>query len=283
MIARRAHGSRGFAADELNLQQAWFLMWHNGTARLGPALIASVLAASLGCIDQFAGPVPSRRLSHQPRGWRATQEPVRRLDFDFTDGPEGWIPQFADYPQGAAEGYHLISGFRPLPAPLDGGSGIFISGHNLSDDLFMFLKRKVREFDPGTRYRLSFTVEFATNAPMGCSGAGGAPGESVYLKVGASTEEPVTTVDEDGLLRLNIDKGNQSTGGANAVVIGNVANSLPCQQDVRRYQLKRLETTEPVSVTADANGSFWLLVGTDSGYEGVTSIYYTHITVEVRR
>ena len=78
-------------------------------------------------------------------------------------------------------------------------------------------------------YLARFNVEIATNVPSGCIGVGGAPGESVWVKAGATTVEPVA-IDQGGQLRMNIDKGNQSNGGANAVVLGNVANSRSCDQ-----------------------------------------------------
>lgn len=34
-------------------------------------------------------------------------------------------------------------------------------------------------------YEVSYVVRFASNAPSGCAGVGGAPGESVWKKVGA--------------------------------------------------------------------------------------------------
>jgi hypothetical protein len=51
-----------------------------------------------------------------------------------------------------------------------------------------------------------------------------APGESVYLKVGISVEEPLP-VQEGGDWRMNIDKGNQGTDGKDARVIRTIANS----------------------------------------------------------
>ena len=109
---------------------------------------------------------------------------------------------------------------------------------------------------------------------------GGSEGESVFAKAGASNVEPRSVVDQLGWLRMNIDKGNQSQSGVNAVVIGNVANSTLCEQNIRRYEIKQLRTPRAVLVTTDGVGSAWLLVGTDSGFEAVTSLYYTRITAE---
>ena len=64
--------------------------------------------------------------------------------FDFDEGPLGFVAGFAagfaDYPPAHEEIYELTSGHRALPAPLESQSGLFISGVNRSDDLFMFFK-----------------------------------------------------------------------------------------------------------------------------------------------
>jgi len=72
-------------------------------------------------------------------------------------------------------------------------------------------------------------VEIATRTPSGCFDIGGAPGESVWIKAGATGVEPLPIL-IGGDLRMNVDVGNQSQGGENAVVLGNVANSRSCEQ-----------------------------------------------------
>ncbi len=207
------------------------------------------------------------------------ESPRPGLDFDFSDGAQGWTAQFADYPPGD-DAYELASGYRRLPSPLNTRGGFFISGANYSDDLFMYLKRHVTGFEANANYQVSFIVEFATDVPTGCGGVGGQPGEGVFVKAGASTVEPTPFVDQNGWLRMNIDKGNQSRGGVNALVIGNVANSTLCEQNIRRYEIKQLRSPRALLVTTDGAGSAWLFVGTDSGFEAVTSLYYTRITAE---
>lgn len=210
----------------------------------------------------------------------ATETTIPCFDFNFCDGSQGWVAEFSDYPPGDESFYELASGYRRLPPPLSSRGGLFISGNNHSDDLFMYLKRRVGGFEPNTDYQVSFIVDFATDVPTGCGGVGGSPGESVFVKAGASNIEPNSVVDQLGWLRMNVDKGNQANSGANAVVIGNVANSTLCEQNIRRYEIKELRSPRPVLVTTDETGSAWLLVGTDSGFEAVTTLYYTRITAE---
>ena len=103
------------------------------------------------------------------------------------------------------------------------GSGIYVQGHNRSDDLFMFLKKRVDGLRPDTAYEISVSIDLATNVSAGLIGIGGSPGESVFVKAGASTAEPVPLEDGKGYLRMNIDKGNQSRGGEAMAVLGNIA------------------------------------------------------------
>ncbi len=197
---------------------------------------------------------------------------------DFSTGQHGWTAGFSDYPAADEAIYHLQSDYRTLPAPLDTSQrALFISGVNRSDDLFMYWKGQIVGLPPGTRYRASFEVEFATNAQSGCFGVGGSPGESVWIKAGATDIEPESVL-VDGFYLMNIDKGNQSTSGENAVVLGDVASSQPCGPEAEaQWELKQLFGTETVEVTSDSDGRVWLLVGSDSGFESLTSLYYTRV------
>ncbi len=201
------------------------------------------------------------------------------FEYDFSRETHGWVGDFADLPVDGGDIYELEFAHRPLPPYLGDRKGLYISGSNRSDDLFMFLKKQVTGLEPNAEYRVDFTVQFATQAASGCVGIGGAPGEAVYVKVGAAAQEPVPIV-QDGWYRLNLDKSNQSGSGEHGVVIGDVANTLTdCMGDT--YELKTLEGPKSGSFTArtDASGNLWLFVGTDSGFEGKTSLYYTYVKV----
>ena len=198
--------------------------------------------------------------------------------FDFDEGPLGFVAGFADYPPAHEEIYELTSGHRALPAPLESQSGLFISGVNRSDDLFMFFKGPIDGLTPGASYAVEVSVEIATSTPAGCFGVGGAPGESVWIKAGVTAEEPVAVMD-DSYLRMNIDIGSQSNSGTQAVVLGNVANSRQCEQP-REWALKALESqSTPAGISVRADGRVWLLIGVDSGFESRTDVYFTRAAV----
>jgi hypothetical protein len=199
--------------------------------------------------------------------------------FDFAQGPQGWIPGFADYPPADEAIYGLRADYSSLPAPLDiSRSALFISGVNRSDDLFMYFRWR-GGLRRNTSYRVAFEIEFATRVPAGCAGVGGAPGEGVTVKAGATTVEPIPVVGDDGHYRMNVDKGNQANGGRDAVVLGDIANSQTCG-DEPRWELKQLSSMPALDVTTDDSGSVWLFFGTDSGFESITSLYYTRFAAE---
>lgn len=197
---------------------------------------------------------------------------------DFSVGLEGWTGDFADYPTGADDSafYELRFEYSSLPSNLGSSQkAILLSGNNHSDDLFMFIKKKVTGLRPNTEYIMVFEVEFASNAEKNSVGIGGAPGEGVYVKAGASSTEPRKIIEGD-FYRLNIDKGNQSFGGKDMVVIGNIA------VDSQEYNLTtRSNSNQGGQFIARSNsaGELWLIVGTDSGFEGTTTLYYTKVNV----
>jgi len=97
------------------------------------------------------------------------------------------------------------------------------------------------------------------------------------MKAGAAPSEPVAVV-KDNYYRMNLDKGNQSTGGLNALVLGNIANSSSdCTKAV--YEIKIFDDpTLTLKTLTSKDGNLWFVVGTDSGFEATTSLYYKYKT-----
>ncbi len=212
-----------------------------------------------------------------------------RFSFDFRDGTQGWEAGFADYYAGQELEMELEAGLRELPEEIGDGTGFWLHGDNHSDDLFMYLKRPLGPEDgieANQRYRVRFVLTFASNAPSNCMGIGGPPGEAVTLKAGAAPVEPLGVVQGDGSIRMNVDKGIQAAGGRAASVVGNIANGIDCDEipdlsDAPYVSLQRVHWHE-YAVESDENGKLWLLVGTDSGFEGTTALYYQKIIVTIR-
>lgn len=195
----------------------------------------------------------------------------------FLSDTEGWVGDFADYPQGEEYFYELVFEYSTLPYPLDETKGsLKISGDNHSDDLFMFVKKKISGLTPNTTYQLTFNIEFASNAADGMIGVGGSPGESVSIKAGATQVEPVKELDiHDNYYRMNIDKSNQAQSGKDMIVIGDFSNDT----DQNIFILKSVTNQTPFQAQANNSGELWFVVGTDSGFESTTTIYFNKIEV----
>ena len=212
-----------------------------------------------------------------PSGSLAQDGTQGDFTFDFETDAQGWTVGFADlsvdYDQSI---YELAHEHGHLPGGLVEGSGIYVQGHNRSDDLFMFLRRQVDGLSPNTEYAVFVSVDLATNVSAGLAGKGCSPGENVFVKAGASTVDPLAVEDSNWHLRMNIGKGNQANGGESMAVLGNIAHS---EVQDKEYRIKALDNLHlPLVVSADSNGRVWLIVGKDSGFEGLTSLYYARIS-----
>ncbi|MEN6348501.1 MAG: Ig-like domain-containing protein [Syntrophomonas sp.] len=210
-------------------------------------------------------------------------------EFLMQNDGENWGGGFADLEVNYnPESYELNFNNSSLIEGLEGaGRAVLISGMNRSDDLFMFIKRKLtvaEGLQPDTTYSVKIETDFYTKAPAGAFGTGGAPGEAVKVKVGAFTTEPLAIPEDEKqdprYYRMNLDKGGQNDEGHNAVQVGNIAKVNSTDFDT--YELKTLSNNDnPLMAATDSEGRMWIMIGTDSGYEGVTSLYYTRVKVEL--
>ena len=204
------------------------------------------------------------------------------LNFDFEQNMEDWLGGFADLPAEGQDIYELEISHSALPEETnEQGNSIRIQGHNRSDDLFMFIKKHIHGLEPNTRYQIIFEVELASQYPETSMGIGGSPGGSVFLKVGATTTEPTVVLDvSNQFLQMNIDKGNQIEEGDDMINIGTIG----IEGEEFKYQLiQRNNVERPFEVTTDSDGGFWAMVGTDSGFEGLTVLYYNEIRLTLKR
>lgn len=196
--------------------------------------------------------------------------------YDFTTGYDSWSGDFADYPVTDSVLCQLEIIRTTLPAPLNTGKfALKISGKNHPDDLFMFIKRKISGLLPNTTYRILINIEFASNAPTNGAGVGGQPGEGVTMKAGASVVEPLK-INSGVYYRMNIDKGQQTTPGHDMDTIGHVGVS---DTTTVFTLINRNNSTHLFTITSDANGEVWVCIGSDSGYESTTTLYYNRITL----
>lgn len=194
---------------------------------------------------------------------------------DFNKGTENWETGITDYSTEQDSIMKFSSKVTALPTD-SLKKGFMLTSSNRSDDAFMYLKRKLTGLAPNQTYNIQFEVQLASQYPETGIGIGGSPGGSVYLKAGAMGTEPQKIKDSTNAnhWKLNWDKGNQSSGGKNAVVLGTVG----IEGNDYKYQIiKRNNEKTPFSAKTNDKGELWLLVGTDSGFEGITTLYYTQV------
>lgn len=200
--------------------------------------------------------------------------------FDFESSMEGWEGGYADYPvEWEEDRFEFIYERAALPEETNESSqAIKLSGTNISDDLFMYAKTKITGLEPSKTYSVTFEIELASQYPEESVGIGGSPGGSVFLKAGGCTYEP-DTLTEDGNIRMNIEKGSQAQDGSQMKVLGTVG----IEGDEFNYQLIQLDNNDdPIEIQSNDAGSLWVIIGTDSGFEGTTTLYYNRIHVELQ-
>ncbi len=202
---------------------------------------------------------------------------AQTFTFDFETDAQGWLADWADYPVSDSIFYQLESKHTALPRYiLPNQKGIYIKGFNHSDDLFMFLKKKLTNLLSNQKYKIQFQIELASNAPTNAIGVGGSPG--LYLKAGATSIEPIKIKQSDAgtiYYRMNIDKGNQSMPGAQMDTIGKTGVSDTTTQ----FALINRQNKNAFFATTNANGELWAIVGTESGFESLSELYYSHIVL----
>jgi len=89
-----------------------------------------------------------------------------------------------------------------------------------------------------------------------------------------------------GWLRSNVDHGDQTGGGSDAVVLGTLAdrNLDPGTADGSTWAPMTLSSSgSGVTATSDDSGTLRLFVGTDTGFESLTSIHHASAALRLAR
>jgi hypothetical protein len=175
--------------------------------------------------------------------------------FTFEDGRNDWDGDFAEYSEEMRDGMD-----------------------------FVFARREVSGLQANTTHEVIYRLAVASDAPSGCAGIGGAPGEAVVMKVGVSTTRPASV--QDGTdIAFNLDKDNQNnvnTPATSVLEVGHIANGIQqCTGDVPYQMITFSNENDPLQMTTDEDGRLWLFVGTDSGFEDRTGLYYDTIEVSI--
>jgi len=205
------------------------------------------------------------------------------LPFDFTiQGlANGWTLGVADLPVARSTEVNAAGGEVSLPSAFTGfaGHSLYQAGTNVSGDLFLFHEKYIGSVRPNTTYKVSLQIEFVTNFHTGCTTG---PGPLVVIKAGVTNVEPTASPDAQGVLRMNIDKGEGTARGVYAQ-LGDIRNGLagcPATGTYAAHTTATIRQTE--LLRTDDLGGFFMFIGTQSSYAGRHEIYITALTLNLQ-
>jgi hypothetical protein len=208
---------------------------------------------------------------------------VHKYEYSFDNDNGGWEGGFADLPIDYNPAIYDLQYIRELLpiTPNTNNYGMKLNSINRSDDLFMFMTKKIEDLKPNTEYNASLLLKMYTNQSGGMMGVGGAPGESVSIKVGILGKQP-KIVEGNGSSEsnylMNIDKGNQSTEGKDAKIVGNIV-----KPDSEQDGFQPVSFNFNNKVTTNGNGELYVIIGSDSGYEGLTTLYFDDVKLTLKQ
>ena len=103
------------------------------------------------------------------------------------------------------------------------------------------------------------------------------------MKAGAAETEPVRVVDDRGIVRLSVDKGNQRNSGTNALLLGDIRNGEPGCGDEVPFAEATVTLDRTITVQADDGGGLWLFFGTESAFEVAHQLHFTELRVSLEQ
>ncbi len=193
--------------------------------------------------------------------------------FDFKKESYDWQGDFANYQASDSVTDQLSFDYANLPqGELAGKKSLKISGISSNGNLFMFIKKQITGLTPYTQYTIAFDVELTPYIEDAVQ-----QGDSLYLKVGATTNEPGKNL-AGSYFNTNFDKGLAYDEGADMIILA--AISAADLQGYSLYKKRNATSLHPFfSTRSNGKGELWLIVGTDSPFNGKTNVYYTSVDV----
>lgn len=200
--------------------------------------------------------------------------PITFFDSTFETGVDEWSGDVALYKPDQENSVRFGLKQELLPDALKSKlHGLKLEGTNPGDSLFLFIKKKITNLDPAKIYKVAYQIDLASNLPDTVAGAG----RIVYLKAGASAEEPKKILINDRY-SVSIKKGALGKSGSEMLLLGNVANGL----DSTYYRaVSRNNANLAVQVKPSATGEIWLCVGVNTVFKGNIALYFDRIYAAV--
>lgn len=198
--------------------------------------------------------------------------------WDFEQSYDGWTAGFSDYSDSNSVNMGLFDSLTLIPYASSSlnNKGIAIGGDNTSDDLFIFLKKKITGLLPNSTYKVTFNIGFATEMSSQIF-----IGECALIKVGGSSYEPLSdTIGHNGYYQMNIDKGNQQQDGPDMKKISCTHHDSSYSYN-HYYRFDTNNINGPiVNITTNSQGEMWVIIGNEMSHEFYTKLFYDDITIE---
>ena len=235
------------------------------------------------------------------------------LTYNFESDEEGWDAALAEFPIDDEDLYEFE--VEHTTSPLNDEEGaLLLSASNPNGNLFMYVSKQISGLQPSTQYQVSYNLDLITRVIIDTTNVGtdttgivtdttgivtdttgiandttdldGDNGDlfvtlndTVVIKAGAVSEEPVTETNTSNFLELiGIDIGEPGADGFDLVVIG----SFAAEATDAGYTQQTVSTDTPISVVTNEDGDLWLLVGTET-FGTETEIYFNSINVVIDR
>lgn len=203
------------------------------------------------------------------------------LDFNFNITGVDFVAGAADFPAAQAAAVGATGDFRPLPPNISlTAKGLYLSGTGAGGDLFLFLKKRFTGLDPNRTYREAYlSIGYISDYHTGCATG---PGPVTVIKMGVTATEPLVAADAQGVLRMNIDKGAGVSKGLYTQA-GDIRNGLAtCPTPGTFSERATLAQLQSAPLVTDAEGGFWVFIGTQSSFTGAHQIYFTGLRLTLR-
>jgi hypothetical protein len=200
--------------------------------------------------------------------------PIKFFESTFQQNTEDWTGDFALYKTGQQDtvAFRISQGKIP-ESPDSTTRGLGVSGTNTGDSLFLFIKKKITGLNPALTYKVAYEINLVTSYPDTV----GAAGRLMYIKAGASAEEPKKVL-TGNYYNVSIKKGPIAKSGTEMFYLGTAGNTL---DSVAYKSIVRTNANLAVEVKPNAAGEIWLCVGTETIYKGLVQLYYDRIYAAV--
>jgi hypothetical protein len=153
-------------------------------------------------------------------------------------------------------------------------------GYNSTDDLCALIVHHYNNFEANATYRIFFDISFATDILIEGIGAGGSP--DLPLGAGAINVKPMNRIEDidgftDGIYRGNFSSFQNGEDNQDFCIVGRIGAT---DEFPGEYTIAHRNNFDKIfQATSNDQGELWGLIGIDSSFEGITTIYFLSIDI----